>query len=465
MTITSATNRNQSVANGVNTAFTYTFKIFDEDDIAVYIDGTLKTITTHYTVSGVGNPSGGTVTFLVAPTNLAVVTLVIDEPFTQEIDYVDGDDFPASSHEEGLDRSVSRDLLLKEQIDRAVKLSVTSTETDITIDDLTDEAGKYVIVNDTEDGFEYATIASTLTGVAIASGDSQRPIRVNATDDGFEVSSTLELAQINDSNGNELVKFTTTASAVNEVTVANAATGAGPTISATGSDANIPINIQPKGTGVCNVLGTSTSAAEVRVFEDTDNGTNYIGLKAPTAITASKTWVLPETDVTNGYFKSDGSGNISLATVGGLVQQVNTATGAVATGTTTIPDDDTIMQNTEGDEYMTLSVTPTNASNILIIESQGHFANSGGGVAFTMGLFQDSTANALATTRMYHPAAGALVPNFIEYRMVAGTTSATTFKIRAGSDGAGTTTFNGVGGARKQGGSLNSFIRITEITA
>jgi hypothetical protein len=123
MTVTSATNKNQYAANGVNTDFTYTFKIFDEDDIAVYIDGTLKTITTHYTVSGVGSPSGGTVTFLVAPTNLAVVTLVIDEPFTQEIDYVDGDDFPASSHEEGLDRSVSRDLLLKEQIDIAISLA------------------------------------------------------------------------------------------------------------------------------------------------------------------------------------------------------------------------------------------------------------------------------------------------------------------------------------------------------
>ena len=47
--------------------------------------------------------------------------------------------------------------------------------------------------------------------------------------------------------------------------------------------------------------------------------------------------------------------------------------------------------------------------------------------------------------------------------MVAGTTSATTFKIRLGTASAGTTTFNGVAGARFFGGIMNSGISITEI--
>jgi hypothetical protein len=47
--------------------------------------------------------------------------------------------------------------------------------------------------------------------------------------------------------------------------------------------------------------------------------------------------------------------------------------------------------------------------------------------------------------------------------MDAGTTSETTFKVRAGGEEAGTTTFNGVGGARKYGGVLASSITITEI--
>jgi hypothetical protein len=60
-----------------------------------------------------------------------------------------------------------------------------------------------------------------------------------------------------DVNGNaigdgtlELLKFLETASAVNEVTITNAATGNGPTLSATGDDTNVDINVDPKGTGV-----------------------------------------------------------------------------------------------------------------------------------------------------------------------------------------------------------------------
>ena len=54
---------------------------------------------------------------------------------------------------------------------------------------------------------------------------------------------------INDSNGNEVIKTPATASAVNEITVTNAATGSGPLISATGGDTNIDLKLSPKGTG------------------------------------------------------------------------------------------------------------------------------------------------------------------------------------------------------------------------
>lgn len=54
----------------------------------------------------------------------------------------------------------------------------------------------------------------------------------------------------------ELLKFTETGSAVNEFTIANAATGGGPTLSATGTDSNVGINITPKGTGVVTITST-----------------------------------------------------------------------------------------------------------------------------------------------------------------------------------------------------------------
>jgi hypothetical protein len=54
---------------------------------------------------------------------------------------------------------------------------------------------------------------------------------------------------INDANGAEIIKLTATASAVNEITVANAASGSGPTISATGTSTNVDLNFASKGTG------------------------------------------------------------------------------------------------------------------------------------------------------------------------------------------------------------------------
>ena len=58
---------------------------------------------------------------------------------------------------------------------------------------------------------------------------------------------------LRDSSSNELIKFTKTATAVNEITVANAATGGAPTITATGGDTNIGLTLSAKGTGVVTI--------------------------------------------------------------------------------------------------------------------------------------------------------------------------------------------------------------------
>lgn len=60
---------------------------------------------------------------------------------------------------------------------------------------------------------------------------------------------------IADANGNEQIIFTTTASAVNEITLANADTGNKPTITASGGDTNITLNLVPKGTGTVQAGG------------------------------------------------------------------------------------------------------------------------------------------------------------------------------------------------------------------
>ena len=72
---------------------------------------------------------------------------------------------------------------------------------------------------------------------------------------------TYNGTSIQDTNSNEFVKFSETASAVNEVTVTNAATGNAPSLSATGGDTNISLQLSPKGTGIVNVGDTGTATA------------------------------------------------------------------------------------------------------------------------------------------------------------------------------------------------------------
>ena len=71
----------------------------------------------------------------------------------------------------------------------------------------------------------------------------------------------VQLTEINDTNGNEEIKFVATSSAVNEISLTNSATGNAPSISATGDDTNISLNLVPKGSGTAQVGGIEIATA------------------------------------------------------------------------------------------------------------------------------------------------------------------------------------------------------------
>ena len=136
MTVSSTTVKNSYSGNSSTTVFAYSFKIFADSDLQVIIRSstgaeTTKTLTTHYTVSGAGDASGGNVTFTSGNTPATGQTVVIRRgvPQTQAIDYIANDPFPAESHEEGLDRATMTTQQVQEELDRSIKLSRTNTMT------------------------------------------------------------------------------------------------------------------------------------------------------------------------------------------------------------------------------------------------------------------------------------------------------------------------------------------------
>ncbi len=141
MTISSTTIKNSYSANGSQTVFAYSFKILNQADIDVIIRAstgteTVKSLTTHYSVSGVGSASGGNITFGTAPLNTETVVLRRATTQTQTVDLVENDPFTAETVEGAFDRSIMIAQETQEEVDRSLKLSRTNsmTSTEFTVD-------------------------------------------------------------------------------------------------------------------------------------------------------------------------------------------------------------------------------------------------------------------------------------------------------------------------------------------
>lgn len=135
MTVASTTSRVQYTGDGVSTAFAtgsgFTFK--DAADLKVTIlsaDGlteTVKTLNTHYTVSG-GNGASGTVTFTGGntPATGEKITITRNVIKTQETDYQSNDSFPAESHEQALDKLTFMVQQMQEELQRCIRVPISS---------------------------------------------------------------------------------------------------------------------------------------------------------------------------------------------------------------------------------------------------------------------------------------------------------------------------------------------------
>lgn len=133
MTVSSTTTRVTYTGNGVTTAFAVSFQFFAASEIEVIerviVTGaeTLKTLTTHYTVSG-GAGATGTVTAVGgAPSSSVQWVIRRVTARTQDIDYTPNDPFPAETHEQGLDRLKMNVQELAEDNARALKFPKTDS--------------------------------------------------------------------------------------------------------------------------------------------------------------------------------------------------------------------------------------------------------------------------------------------------------------------------------------------------
>ena len=160
-----------------------------------------------------------------------------------------------------------------------------------------DAAVGFWIVNNAVTMSTYTVSIGTVSntgGVVWLAGDNSTKLIYNDGTNCIDMGSAFSLTSpaigtgINDVKGNELIKVTATASAINELTIANAASGAGPTISATGGGTDVDINITPKAAGKIALDGIkwpnadgdadqvmTTNGSGVLSFVDNTGGTDW----------------------------------------------------------------------------------------------------------------------------------------------------------------------------------------------
>ena len=159
-----------------------------------------------------------------------------------------------------------------------------------------------------------------------------------------------------DENSNEQIVFQTTASAVNQFDITNAATGNAPSISATGGDTNIDFALIPKGSGEIKVgtgsgNATVTSSGAHDLILDTNSGTNSgnititDGSNGNITLTPNGTGdVVASADTLTvgdsgaaATINSNGAGTLTLTT-GGASDLILNTNGGTSAGTVTLTD-------------------------------------------------------------------------------------------------------------------------------
>ena len=312
MTVSTSVVKHLYNGDGADKTFDFSFRILSSADLLVQLKNettgalTTKTLTTHYTVSGVGhtvgrtNYSSGTVTFITAPTTAQIVVIGLDVEILQDTDYVENDVFPAEAHEEALDKLTLISQQINEELGRSLKFD-SGTTIDGTITVGSDQALKYLRVNSLADALEFVAVTAVGGGIQGVVEDPGPVLGGDLTVDGYDIV------------GPVTITGATTTAAISSTTIA-----ASGLITA---NANL------------DVKNGASAGATIKAYEDSDNGTNYVGLKAPDSLAASTTYLLPSADGTSGqYLQTNGSATLSFSTV----TSVSAATQAEQeTGTST----------------------------------------------------------------------------------------------------------------------------------
>ncbi|MEM9107510.1 MAG: hypothetical protein AAGC96_17830 [Pseudomonadota bacterium] len=205
MTVSTTTNRVRASGDGSTTTFLFPYSFEAATHLEVIVTDaegveTVQLLSTHYTVSGAGKDSGGSVSFSLPPAAAETVTILRREPLTQETDANDVGSFRAQAFEAQFDRFARMAQRLEEAMGRALKFRRSSGNSDIDFPEPV--AGKAIAWNG--DGTALETVTQAASGAETLPATASRYIRRNDSGTAYvartaaEVRVDIGLGQVDD---------------------------------------------------------------------------------------------------------------------------------------------------------------------------------------------------------------------------------------------------------------------------
>ena len=160
--------RIQYVANGTSTVYEFPFVIFDTSDVDVYLNDT-KQASTSFTVSGVRDSDGGTVTFATAPASGTVISIIRNLSIERTSDFQEGGALRADVLNDELDYQIACQQQIAENLNRSMVLPPYAVDSGVNLTLPTPAAGKAIVWNSDGTNLENSTVPvnaleSTLKG-------------------------------------------------------------------------------------------------------------------------------------------------------------------------------------------------------------------------------------------------------------------------------------------------------------
>lgn len=333
--ITPNDRRDEYTATSGQTVFSYTFPIYAEDQVAVYQNSTLLTITSEYTVSGVGDQNGGSITLVTGASDGDVIVIDGEAEIERLTQYVTSGDFTADVVNEDLNQIVIFCQELDTKIGRAIVLDDSDTTSTLVLETASERAGNVLGFDDNGD-LEYfdsealsditgyveqaetsateaaasATAAATSATEAEASaalfptittGTAGDAVVVNATEDAYELLDIGTAATYDAGAASGNLPVLDSNAQVNEGQLylspfrnfdGNTATaGTYNLVNGTWSDIQISCSVTNKTTSdynliianiYCTLTGSTARAVDFRIIRDTDSFVVASGIKKMT---------------------------------------------------------------------------------------------------------------------------------------------------------------------------------------